>query len=884
MTNPSSSVASTSNRNRFDRRIPVNQCHDDPHGSIQNYHEAPSVTKGSSSAPHALSVETWLLQGGGGMNRENVPKMGVPSSSVSKASKFPTKREEPPNQHTRTIHDPFDQPSPDQRHTKNQSRGRSPNHRSPPSSKRSSAPTTAVVNNPPVSPHTRTSTATSTRLGFTETSKVPSSPACPIPPMYVSLIRRTFGGAGGDLSSPIDLYTHVLGLPHQPHPYTDTQIRVAYFRQGRSVIQQHQQSSSPNSTIIQDSDATTTTVMPSSKLRFQAITKAYEIVTNPIYRAHYDTYGLPPLKPDAPASTVTLNAAPSPLRSRHHVQAATTAIPSPRRIVPLVEDRRDPNDESNDQDKNNPPVAVVDDDDDNDDNEEDTGSVASMSSILRNGHQNRIRSKSWGPASSSTRQRVVWKEVVQELIYQPDPPSNQSIDLHDPSCVDFDRQAKIQQEIEDRDFLDELEEGVNGIGATIGSFVKYLSEHDVANHSIEVKNDDDNEPIGGDEGNRLLQTERIPESNIPHQRPKGETREPTYMKTAPVDSVTVHPISSGSKNGSGAYAKRIAEYNRRSHSCDGSANLRRDRRQMTTSTTSTAPLKEGKNDQEPRTKPKKSKRKKKKIGVDKVPSNMIDSANDVYDPFQNSLDESIDFGAVDPFTNAMKSPAKDTVCRNTKFDAYDLPEISSILASLDGESQATQPLDFGAEKAFSFDDALDRTTDATTKGYIRLDRRANSLSEVVGNRASLDVSDVTYSSNASDDPAGRHFHFSFLSSIARSASTTIKEIASFDEEDDDAAAVPVSKTPKSKDATHPPNDVDIVSQFNTFMQSFVEDMNKLGTRISSNLMETNRVVRDNMTFPEAEVSGFLQQIGSGLNFTTSKDQTDQNDLPQSFTY
>ena len=49
---------------------------------------------------------------------------------------------------------------------------------------------------------------------------------------------------------------------------------------------------------------------------------------------------------------------------------------------------------------------------------------------------------------------------------------------------------------------------------------------------------------------------------------------------------------------------------------------------------------------------------KKVKGLGIFPSKMIDSVNDVYDPFQNPSDESIGFGAIDPFTIAiaMKSP------------------------------------------------------------------------------------------------------------------------------------------------------------------------------------------------------------------------------------
>ena len=387
-----------------------------------------------------------------------------------------------------------------------------------------------------------------------------------------------------------------------------------------------------------------------------------------------------------------------------------------------------------------------------------------------------------------------------------------------------------------------------------------------------------------------------------------------------VSARTIPSVIGSAGDSGGAYAKRIAEYNRRSHSCDDTTKVRRERSTSTT-TTSTAPLKEGKTDQAPRTKPKKSKRKK-KIGVDRVPSNIAETVDgsssnfDVFDPFQHSIDASVDFDAVDPMLDAWKAPAtsndccvydpimpiKNTVCRNSKFDAYEIPEVSSILASLDGATHENSTLDINPEKSLSFDDALNRTTDATTKGYIRLDRRANSLSAVTDNRVpSLDVSDITYSSNVSDDPAGRHFHFGFINSLTQSARTTIKEFASFDEDNDDTpvktpvyhqkGVAPAYTTqsrsipsPKST-SSQPTNDVDLLSQFNTYVQSLMEDFNQLGSQISTNLLETNRVVRDHMTFPEAEVSGFLERLGTGLNFTKSTDpSTDQNELHQSFTY
>ena len=898
------------------------------------------------STPNLLSAEMWLLQGG-------TPQPGnfvaaSPTVVVSPSS-FASKH-------------PIQAP-----------RGRSPNHRSMPTEERSSS--SSIRRSTPKSPNpNKTKTATDpatmttgpSQLAKDTPSSLPPIPSvCPIPSIYISHIRKAFGGVedyhrhnnSSRHDRPIDLYTEVLGLPPQPHPYTDTQIRVAYFRQGRLVLQPPQsQSSSPNSTILlQDSDANTSLTL-TSKQRFQAITKAYEIVTHPKYKAYYEKYGLPTMKPDAPTSVDRTPPHHSPSSPTSHKKLNTTCtpnVPSSRRMVdPIEVDRNDhchtiprttQYDDVHDDDDcpgGTVPCTVIDLDEEE---EDDMGSVGSIGSILRNrcnDDKSRRRSKSWGPtAASSSGPRVVWKEVVQELIYQPDPPSDhhhhhireESMERLPLRRQDLRSQCRTKEKetcasnangpsmgVDDRDFLDDFEASVDGIGTTIGNFVKFLSEKDVSHHSTVVTNDNkDDGSMCNSEQHTILQAKSMEESKTSSQQLNRQlfqdlTEPPTLFETEPVN-VGSSPVTmpTGGGDGGGAYSKRIAEYHRRSHSCDFDPHNMRRRERCSKSIT-TAPLKEGKTDQTPRTKPKKSKRKK-KLGVDKVPSNMTDTVHgtnsnyDAFDPFQLSMDASIDFGAVDPLTDAWKTPAgpndccvydpitptkKNTVYNNTKFDPYELPEVSSILASLDGATtQETPSLDLGAEKAMSFDDALDRTTDATTKGYIRLDRRAHSLSAVVEPRGhNLDVSDITFSSNVSDDPAGRHFHFAFLSSLTQSAKTTIKEIASFDEDKDDTAGSPVNQqsgtatasttpnrsTPKSNvSSTQSTNDVDYFSQFNTFMQSLVEDMNNFGTQISTNFLETNRVVRDNMTFPETEVSGFLERIGTELHLTKSA-ATDPN--------
>lgn len=94
-----------------------------------------------------------------------------------------------------------------------------------------------------------------------------------IPPTYLKVISDAFG-------SRADLHSDVLGVPHAATP---REIRIAYFRRGRETLSERPSSflSTPSSASIAGA------VTDTAKLRFQAVSMAYEIISNP---AWFDTY------------------------------------------------------------------------------------------------------------------------------------------------------------------------------------------------------------------------------------------------------------------------------------------------------------------------------------------------------------------------------------------------------------------------------------------------------------------------------------------------------------------------------------------------------------------------------------------------------------------
>jgi curved DNA-binding protein CbpA len=688
----------------------------------------------------------------------------------------------------------------------------------------------------------------------------------PIPKVYVYYIRKAYGA-----TQDINLCTDILELPYQSTAYSQAQLRVAYFRKGRSVLQQ--QSSSPTSVAVLSHTVT-------SKQRFQAVTKAYEILTHPGYKAYYDLYGLPML----PSSKVDSD--------RHQLPTLQPQPPQDN----AKENRND----------------FEEDDEEVEEEDDDTVSVASSSasggSILR---RPPTRSRSWGPSSRVCgSQRVVWKEVVQELVYQPDPPTTTSTE--EPSMAEAMSSCSSKwsrkkhpcrvkeefQQVEERDFLDDFEASVKEIGTTIENFVKYLSD-DESSTKDKVTPSKSTDKGNTSTNQDTKQQNRAPDPEgicCDHRSSVARQLFPESMEKPLTAPQSLERPASGK---GGAYKKRIAD-RRRCHSND------------TEHFPTTAPLKQGKVDRLPRIKPKKSKHNK-KLGVDRVPSSFEDTeVIETFDPFQNSFDGSVERKTIKELaeswcalgnsnnsnlaeswsalgnsnnSNFVSKEISVSAPLNQKADPYALPEESSILeTSVASDDRKKANLEFIASKALSFDDALNRTTDATTKGFLRLDRHADdglkSPSAAIPKEVPLlDLSGITFSSTVSDDPVGRHVH-GFMTGFAQSAKTTIREIASFDEEGDETRTDKEIEGNTNKSSSD--NDVPFFSKFNGYMQLLVEDMSKVGTQMSTNLQEAGRVVRESIALPEADVAGVLRVIEKEFQWTESDPPSE--DIHQSFTY
>jgi len=122
-----------------------------------------------------------------------------------------------------------------------------------------------------------------------------------IPSAHIRVITQAFGNKAC-------LYKDILQIPSDMT--SDRDIRIAYFRRGRQVLAERPCDSSTNTTAA----ATSTSAGSSSccanenngdsaivngknvsqiaKLKFQAVSMAYEILSNPVWKESYDRYGL----------------------------------------------------------------------------------------------------------------------------------------------------------------------------------------------------------------------------------------------------------------------------------------------------------------------------------------------------------------------------------------------------------------------------------------------------------------------------------------------------------------------------------------------------------------------------------------------------------------
>jgi hypothetical protein len=99
-----------------------------------------------------------------------------------------------------------------------------------------------------------------------------------IPKSYANTIIAAFGPNA-------DLYETVLEIPRD---CSSRETRIAYFRRGRQVLAEHQTDSRRGSASVGGS------VSHAAKLKFQAVSMAYEILTHRPWKQAYEMFGLEP--------------------------------------------------------------------------------------------------------------------------------------------------------------------------------------------------------------------------------------------------------------------------------------------------------------------------------------------------------------------------------------------------------------------------------------------------------------------------------------------------------------------------------------------------------------------------------------------------------------
>ena len=136
----------------------------------------------------------------------------------------------------------------------------------------------AVIVTPPTKSISFPQSKQRQHAAVTVESSTPESDA--IPMSYVNTIVSAFGPDA-------DLYHDVLDIPRHCS-LRDT--RIAYFRRGRQVLAEHSVIPQP----YQTAASVGGNVSALAKLRFQAVSMAYEILTNDKWKTAYHTHGLQP--------------------------------------------------------------------------------------------------------------------------------------------------------------------------------------------------------------------------------------------------------------------------------------------------------------------------------------------------------------------------------------------------------------------------------------------------------------------------------------------------------------------------------------------------------------------------------------------------------------
>lgn len=137
----------------------------------------------------------------------------------------------------------------------------------------------------------------------------PKPSPTPFPASYRPCLERAFG-------EHVDLYRDVLQVERTA---SDHRVRIAYFKRGRQVL-------SPTTVLENHSSSTRHQQQPTfaelslaAKNRFQAVSMAYEILSNPTWRAFYDQYGLG----TSTSLNTDMNGSQAGQSSKHHQDSTT---------------------------------------------------------------------------------------------------------------------------------------------------------------------------------------------------------------------------------------------------------------------------------------------------------------------------------------------------------------------------------------------------------------------------------------------------------------------------------------------------------------------------------------------------------------------------------
>lgn len=268
---------------------------------------------------------------------------------------------------------------------------------------------------------------------------------CSIPEDIIRAITSVYGPN-------VDLYRDVMELEEDPNSCTPATLRAAYFRQGRRVLQQQTQQGH-----VMD--------VHSSKNRFRAVHKAFEILTNPDWKDQYERNGL--------------------------IRKVVADNDSGNCVTEINLDfKTKPCDHGKD---NHHPIL-------------------------------KRRSNSWGPSRGRTIRRLRWNEEVEELVFQPvladeDNDENSLVEkVMILSCQSGDveltqvahmRKTKKQshkpvidieniQDLNDQDlhenfkhdFFDDVEASLDGLSANLGNLFQKFTPALLGNNTRDPKDKD----------------------------------------------------------------------------------------------------------------------------------------------------------------------------------------------------------------------------------------------------------------------------------------------------------------------------------------------------------------------------------------------------------